>query len=124
MRRDKSTRYLAWLSKDVKVCSYLKYGLGSEGGELPVLLRRMEHKQCHLIITRAKPSEAWCRLLGEVFGNTVLQELCEAGPGTALGIAPLAASVATGELKGRRVDLGGDGSISRSSLDEAFAFPI
>lgn len=117
MRRDESTGYLAWLSEDVKVCSYLKYGLGSEGGKLPILPRRMEHRQCQLIITRAKPSEAWCRLLGEVFGNTILQELHKAGLGTALGIAPLAASVATGEPEGRRVDLGGDGSISRSSLD-------
>lgn len=34
--KGKSTRYLVLLSKDVKLGSYLKYGLGSEGGELPV----------------------------------------------------------------------------------------
>lgn len=62
--------------------------------------RRMEHAQCQLIITRAKPSEVWCRLPGEAFGNTTLQELCKAGLGTALGTAALA------EPKGRRVDLG------------------
>lgn len=74
-------------------------------------------------ISRAKPNEAWCRLPGEVFGNTVLQGLCKAGLGTALGIAALAASVATEEPKGRRVDSGEDGGRSRSRLHEAFAFP-
>lgn len=45
MRRDESTRYLAWQNKEAKLCSYLKYGLGSEGGELRVLPQRTEHKQ-------------------------------------------------------------------------------
>lgn len=40
-----------------------------------------------------------------------------------MGTTALAASAATREIKGRRVDFGGDGAIGRSSLDEAFAFP-
>jgi len=89
---------------------------------LPVLPQRSEHKQCQLIITTVKPGEAWCRLPREVFGNSVLQELCKAGLGTVLGIAALAALVATREPKGRMVALGGDRGVGSSSLDEVFMF--
>lgn len=43
MRKDESTTYLVWLSTDVILHRYLKGGLGSEGGESPILLQRMEH---------------------------------------------------------------------------------
>lgn len=62
-----------------------------------------------VIITRVKPSDLWCRLLREVFGNTTPQKLCIAGLRMAFSITALVTWV-TRLLGNRRagVYLGGE----------------
>lgn len=60
-----------------------------------------------VITVRVKPSDLWCRLPREVFGNTIPQKLCIAGLRMAFSITALVTGVAAGEEKGRR-HLGGD----------------
>lgn len=56
-----------------------------------------------VITIRVKPSDLWCRLPREVFGNTIPQKLCIAGLRMAFSITALVTGVAAGEEKGRSI---------------------